>query len=1134
MSFRTLMVWTVVLGVGCSGGADVVVGDLATVDVVEDSQMASDIAVPDLQPDPDLNEPEDTGTKIDFAADDASPDNGYVLCEAGEGCFLDPCFENLDCQSGWCVEHMGDAVCTVLCQEECPPGWTCKGVGSGPDIVSICVSTSANLCKPCSGNPDCTSAGEADDACMDYGAEGSFCGSVCAVDDDCPWGFQCLENETVDGVLLKQCIAEAGVCPCTAKSAALGLWTPCEVANEYGTCAGKRVCMEEGLSDCDALEPMVEVCNGVDDDCDQQVDEPAEVGGDFVNLCNDDNECTEDTCLGEEGCSQVAMDDGECKDGNPCTVADHCVAGVCLGDPVICEDENPCTDNVCTENGGCEYYPNKEDCDDGNPCTVADSCEASECVGVYVPCDCMEDADCAQLEDGDVCNGTLVCDTSEIPHQCVVAEETLVECPGPSGLDGACLQAVCDAQTGECGFEPSGNGMPCTDEDACSIGDVCTDGVCLPGQPANCNDGNACTADACEAEQGCTHGAKEGPCEDGDSCTVGDFCLAGECQSGETMGCDDNNLCTDDSCQPGVGCVFEANAAQCSDGNECTTGDQCVDGACAFTGAMDCDDENPCTTESCEPALGCKYSMLDTPCDDGDDCTIGDTCQSGQCKPGVLMNCNDSNPCTDDSCQEGVGCSHVANSDPCSDNNECTSSDHCLDGDCVFDGTSDCNDGNACTADGCDPNVGCTYEMTEAPCDDDDICTLGDHCHLGDCISAGSLSCNDSNDCTDDSCEPDTGCVFTPNSAPCDLENDCSTLDYCSQGKCQPGEPVDCNDDNPCTSEFCDPVQGCVYFANSNPCEDGNMCTVDDMCANELCMPGEAKNCNDGNVCTDDACLPDSGCDYAFNAAPCEDGDVCTEADSCAQGECVGGNEMDCSDGVFCNGAEICEAGFGCKPGEPPNTNDGVQCTQDFCDEDNDVVVHLVDDGFCNTNMLCKTDTCDPEADCIQVTTPDCCGNSIIEAPEECDEGLANADVPDTCRTNCKLPDCGDGILDAGEECDDGNQVDFDGCQSDCKDQQLVEHFDGFNFFYNTHPKDVHNKQRAIEACENYWGKPCSQKSCGGAQYVIGNHDVNCNNSATQRIWYFGNEGSGYVGGSADYAGWTIHPPNMGGKKAWW
>ena len=1130
----SMMIVVLAVVAGCSGQSSVV----ADLNGAADAKGEASSTLPDLNVDSSVSQdrvvPVDLGADVPLVFPDVVPDTGYVGCEEDSGCFLDDCQENSDCLSGWCVEHMGEAVCTMLCQEECPQGWTCKAVGTGPDVVSICVSGHANLCKPCATNADCTSVAEADDACMDYGQEGSFCGSVCGEEEDCPWGFQCVETQTVDGVELKQCIAEAGVCPCTAKSIALGLSTPCSIANEFGACHGKRICAADGLSDCDAGQPAQELCNGLDDDCDGQVDEPDSVGGDFVNLCDDDNDCTQDVCLGDQGCSQVALTDGECKDENPCTVADNCVDGVCVGDPVICDDKNPCTDNACTETGGCQYTPNSDECDDGNPCTVADSCKGGECLGVPVSCDCMDDADCVELEDGDLCNGTPICDISGLPHQCVVDPETVVECSEPDGADAPCLQATCDGPSGECGFEPAHEGMACNDGDACTVGDQCAQGECLAGVGANCNDGNACTLDECDSALGCTHDEVDAECEDGDSCTVGDWCLAGQCQPGKIMACNDGNGCTDDSCQAGVGCVHVPNDDQCSDNNACTAGDHCSAGQCVYEDAVECDDNNPCTSESCDPALGCKYVMLNAPCDDGDDCTIGDSCQAGQCKPGALMTCQDNNPCTDDACAPGVGCVYTANEGECSDNNECTTGDHCLDGACAFDELVACDDDNPCTADSCDPTAGCKYTMTQAPCDDGDICTLGDHCHLGECISSASLVCQDNNPCTDDTCLPEGGCEFTPNSGECDLDSLCSTDDFCQQGKCQPGQTVDCSDSNPCTNEYCDPAQGCVYFANASPCEDGDQCTIGDVCADKVCTAGEPRNCNDGNVCTDDSCNPAVGCEYADNDASCEDGDVCTEADYCAQGECAGGDVMNCSDGTFCNGAEWCEPGFGCKPGEPPNTNDGVQCTLDYCDEDNDLVVHLPDDSFCATGMLCKTDTCDAQADCVQTATSDCCGNGIVEAGEQCDEGLGNANIPDTCRTNCKLPECGDGILDAGEECDDGNQVDWDGCQANCKEQQLVEHYDGFNKFYNAHPVDIHNKQRAIEACENYWGMPCSQGSCGGAQYAIGNQDVDCNNGATQRIWYFGMEGCGYTCNNQDYAGITIKPPSFSGQKNWW
>ena len=201
-----------------------------------------------------------------------TPDPGY--CEPGEGCFLDPCTDNSKCMSGWCVEHMGEGVCTIPCIEECPPGWTCREIsGPGPDLVFVCVSDFSTLCLPCASAEDCKGIGGTEDACVDYGPVGNFCGADCGNDGDCPWGFSCVEATSAEGTQSKQCVNEGGPCPCSQKAIKLGLWTSCTVTNEAGSCDGKRVCTEAGLSDCDAPVPAPEACDGIDNDCDGDVDD---------------------------------------------------------------------------------------------------------------------------------------------------------------------------------------------------------------------------------------------------------------------------------------------------------------------------------------------------------------------------------------------------------------------------------------------------------------------------------------------------------------------------------------------------------------------------------------------------------------------------------------------------------------------------------------------------------------------------------------------------------------------------------------------------------------------------------------------------------------------------------------------
>jgi len=210
-----------------------------------------------------------------------------VVCMPGVGCIGEPCQGPEDCQSGWCVDHLGSQVCTMVCEEACPPGWVCGPVAVGtPAEKTVCLSLHPTLCRPCNSSFDCLRVDGMLGQCLTFGASGSFCGAPCGPDKPCPNGYQCVSATTVEGQVMDQCLPVSGECKCTETSFDLGLWTACEVASDAGTCPGKRTCDASGLTPCLGPVPQFETCNKVDDDCDGKTDE------DVCDQCGKPDACT--------------------------------------------------------------------------------------------------------------------------------------------------------------------------------------------------------------------------------------------------------------------------------------------------------------------------------------------------------------------------------------------------------------------------------------------------------------------------------------------------------------------------------------------------------------------------------------------------------------------------------------------------------------------------------------------------------------------------------------------------------------------------------------------------------------------------------------------------------------------------
>lgn len=211
-----------------------------------------------------------------------------------------------------------------------------------------------------------------------------------------------------------------------------------------------------------------------------------------------------------------------CKNNDDCATAfadlDQCERAIC----------NP---NSCS----CERAPKLDNfpCDDGDACTFGDKCIDGACKPGENQCECTTNDDCAGLEDGNLCNGTLICDSSVIPTVCVVDPATIIDCG--QNLPGACMGFVCDPQTGECvPDQPINEGLECDDLDACTENDTCVNGECV-AEEVDCDDGLVCTTDECNPEIGCVYTYNEEPCDDGNPNTIGDKCKDGVCVPGEEL-----------------------------------------------------------------------------------------------------------------------------------------------------------------------------------------------------------------------------------------------------------------------------------------------------------------------------------------------------------------------------------------------------------------------------------------------------------------------------------------------------------------------------------------------------------------------------------------------------------------------
>ena len=458
---------------------------------------------------------------------------------------------------------------------------------------------------------------------------------------------------------------------------------------------GTFQCMNGVISCTDTTGNNVELCNGLDDDCDGAIDNGNPGGGGACGTgtgqCNPGTlvcqggglVCTGQTGPSPELCNGLDDDCNGVIDNTPTGVGAACGAsdtGACMKGMTVCVNGGlQCAGEVGPSPERCNGID--DDCngiiddnvvDDAQPCgTGTGACDpgATQCVmgmlmctGGTGPtpevCDAI-DNDCDATVDeqvpgvGDTCGaggmgpcsmgtkqciqGTLQCvgGTSGGTETCNGADD---DCDGVIDNGDLCNGGIC--QNGTCASPCLAGEFPCPSGKTC-VGNFCVDDPCfgVTCQPDSMGNTQTCRDGTCQAVCPTITCPSGTICRGSDAACVPDTCeyIPNKCAANQLCV---NSMCVSDPCQ-GVTCGTDqfcrggACVASC-EGIQCPVANQCEDGACVPTGcAFDCGDQvcNPATHQCQDNACRTVTCPSAQACDPLTGMCIADPCEGVTC-PG--------------------------------------------------------------------------------------------------------------------------------------------------------------------------------------------------------------------------------------------------------------------------------------------------------------------------------------------------------------------------------------------------------------------------------------------------------------------------------------------------------------------
>ncbi len=594
------------------------------------------------------------------------------------------------------------------------------------DVMAACVPPDGDADGVPDALDNCPAHANANQTDTDGDGKGDACecvGVVCTVQDQChdlgvclPSTGQCTSPAKEDGSGCTDNSACTTVDTCTAGVCTGGGAVVCTAqsqCHDAGTCDPQTgVCSNAAKPDGTSCSDG-NACNGAETCL------AAACAAGTPPDCDDANTCTVDSCDQVTGCTHANAADGvACSDRNPCTQTDTCEAGVCIGaNPVVCAASGECRGaGTCDPvTGACSNptAPDGSGCNDQNPCTQADTCQAGTCIGSN-PIACAPSGECRVAGTCDPATG--LCSSPAKPDGTPCSDDGN-PCTSDACSAGACTHApanpgaVCRPAGGECDIAEActGASVDCPPDAKLTV--VCRAAVDSCDTAESCDGtANDCPTDAFEsASVVCRESL--GSCDTAETCTgssgacPADSFAASATVCREAAGvCDAVERCTGSSADcPGdarepAGTLCRAALDKCDAEERCTgLGINCTPDAFAAKG------------EPCRTAVG--------PCDATDVCSgIDIACPADALKPAGAL-CQTTGPCNGPaSCNGGSsGCPiiHFPDGTACNDANVCTQGDACHAGICAGPTTVTCTPPDPFHTAACDRNLGCVFAEKE-------------------------------------------------------------------------------------------------------------------------------------------------------------------------------------------------------------------------------------------------------------------------------------------------------------------------------------------------------------------------------------------------------------------------------------